>query len=206
KFLKILDYMVYPLISMTVYIVLYSPDIRETITNTASNSAVSGGYGPNQVATVLGLGVFLLLSRLLIPYKNILVQWTMLFFMILVAYRSLLTFSRGGVLVAVVMSLAFIVILYLSTSLKNKAKISLKMTGIVLVTLALWSYTIFQTGGLIGNRYANEDALGREKEDLTTGRVDLLETEIDAFKGSPFFGVGVGQVKSYFEAELGIEL
>ena len=206
KFLKILDYMVYPIISMTIYIVLYSPDIREVITNTASNSAVSGGYGPNQVATVLGLGVFLLLSRLLIPYKNILVQWTMMFFMILMAYRALLTFSRGGVLVAVVMSLVFIVIVYFSTSLKNKAKITLKMTGIVLVTLAIWSFTLFQTGGLIGNRYANEDALGREKDDVTTGRVDLLETEIDAFKGSPIFGVGVGQVKTYFETELGIEL
>src|SRR5690606_31152854 len=111
------------------------PDIREVITNTASNSAVSGGYGPNQVATVLGLGGFLLLSRLLIPYKNILVQWTMMFFMMLMAYRALLTFSRGGVLVAIVMSLAFIVIVYFSTSLKNKAKITLKMTGIVLVTL-----------------------------------------------------------------------
>src|SRR5690606_18936073 len=74
QFLKVLDYMVYPLISMTVYIVLYSPDIREVITNTASNSAVSGGYGPNQVATVLGLGIFILISRLMLPYKNFLVQ------------------------------------------------------------------------------------------------------------------------------------
>src|SRR5690606_28678149 len=162
KFLKILDYMVYPIISMTIYIVLYSPDIREVITNTASNSAVSGGYGPNQVATVLGLGVFLLLSRLLIPYKNILVHWTMMFFMILMAYRALLTFSRGGVLVAVVMSVVFVVIIYFSTSLKNKARITLKMTGIGLVTLAIWSFTLFQTGGLIGNRYANEDALDRK--------------------------------------------
>ncbi len=101
-FLKVLDYIVYPLISMTVYIcTLYTPDIREVITSTASNSAVSGGYGPNQVATVLGLGVFILLSRLLIPYKNIFVQWTMMFFLVLMAYRALLTFSRGGVLVAV---------------------------------------------------------------------------------------------------------
>ncbi len=53
------------------------------------------------------------------------------------------------------------------------------------LTLAIWTFTIFQTGGLIGNRYANEDALGREKDDVTTGRVDLLETEIDAFKESP---------------------
>lgn len=206
QFLKVLDYIVYPLISMTIYIVIYSPDIREVITNTASNSAVSGGYGPNQVATVLGLGVFILLSRLIIPYKNVLVQMAMMFFLALMGYRALLTFSRGGVLVAVLMSVVFIIIIYFSTSLKNKAKITLKMAGVILVTLAIWTFTIFQTGGLIENRYANEDALGREKEDITTGRVDLLTTEIEAFKKSPLLGVGVGQVKTYFETELGIEL
>lgn len=206
ELLKVLDYIIYPLISMTIYVVLYSPDIKEIITSTASNSAVSGGYGPNQVATVLGLGVFILLSRLIIPYKNNLVQLTMMFFLVLMGYRALLTFSRGGVLVAVLMSVVFIIIIYFSTSLKNKAKITLKMTGIILVTLAIWTFTIFQTGGLIENRYSNEDALGREKDDVTTGRVDLLTTEIEAFKKSPLLGVGVGQVKTYFETELGIEL
>lgn len=206
ELLKILDYIIYPLISMTVYIVLYSPDIREVITGTASNSAVSGGYGPNQVATVLGLGVFILLTRLLIPYKNMLVHWTMMFFLALMAYRALLTFSRGGVLVAIVMCLVFIVLFYFATNLKTKVKTSFRVIGLTVATLAIWSFTLFQTGGLIGNRYANEDALGREKEDVTTGRVDLLETEIDAFKGSPIFGVGVGRVKGYFEAELGVEL
>jgi O-antigen ligase len=206
RLLSILDYIIYPLISMTIYIILYSPDIREVITSTASNAAVSGGYGPNQVATVLGLGVFILLTRLIIPYKNILVQWIMIFFLVLMAYRALLTFSRGGVLVAIVMSIVFIVIFYFATSLKNKAKVSLKMIGLISVALAIWSFTIFQTGGLIGNRYANEDSLGREKDDITTGRVDLLETEMDAFKESPVLGVGVGRVKTYFETELGIEL
>lgn len=206
QFLKILDYIVYPLISMTVYIVLYTPDIREIITSTASNSAVSGGYGPNQVATVLGLGVFILFSRLLIPYRNMLVQGTMMFFLALMGYRALLTFSRGGVVVAVIMVLVFLVLLYFATSLKNKAKISFKMVAVSLAGVAIWSFTIIQTGGLIENRYANEDALGREKEDVTTGRVELLATEIEAFKKSPILGVGVGRVKTYFETELGIEL
>ena len=206
ELLKVLDYIIYPLISMTIYVVLYSPDIKEIITSTASNSAVSGGYGPNQVATVLGLGVFILLSRLIIPYKNNLVQLTMMFFLVLMGYRALLTFSRGGVLVAVLMSVIFIIIIYFSTNLKNKTKITLKLTGLIFVTLAIWTFAIFQTGGLIENRYANEDALGREKEDVTTGRVDLLFTEIEAFKESPVLGVGIGQVKTYFQTELGIDL
>src|SRR5690606_35487436 len=93
--LKILDYIVYPIISMVVYIILYTLNVQEIVTNTASNAALSGGYGPNQVATILGLGIFILFSRLLIPYKNMIVHWTMMFLMIVMAYRALLTFSRG---------------------------------------------------------------------------------------------------------------
>lgn len=206
EMLRILDYIIYPLISMTVYIVLYSPDVQAVITGTASNSAVSGGYGPNQVATVLGLGVFLLLTRLFIPYKNVLVHGVMMFFMGLMAFRALVTFSRGGVLVAAVMGIVFIGVFYLATNLRIRLKTSIKLIVLTFAAVLIWGFTLTQTGGLIGNRYANEDALGREKGDVTTGRVDLLTTEIGAFKTSPIFGVGVGRVKTYFETELGVEL
>ena len=204
-FLKVLDYMIYPLITIVVYITLYTPNIQDVVTGTASNAALSGGYGPNQVATVLGLGVFLLFARLLIPYKNKLVHWTMMFMMLAMAYRALLTFSRGGVVVSLIMCLIFIVIIYLNTSLKTKTKISVKALALVGVALLLWSYTLFQTGGLIGNRYANEDALGVEKDDITTGRVELLSVELDAFRENPFFGIGIGQGKFQFMDEIGIK-
>lgn len=205
-FLKILDYILYPILSMTVYIVLYAPGVREVIDSTASNVAVSGGYGPNQVATVLGLGFFILLTRFFIPYKNVLVQSVMMFFLFLTGYRALLTFSRGGVLVAAVMGIVFLIILYRVTGFKTRVKTGFRIVTLSFALLALWGFTIFQTGGLIENRYANQDALGREKEDITTGRVALLETEIDAFKKSPVFGVGVGRVKTYFETELGMKI
>ncbi len=203
--LKSLDYIIYPLISMAVYVTLYTPSVQEVVTGTASNAALSGGYGPNQVAIMFGLGVFILLTRFLIPYKNLLVHWTMMFFMPLMAYRALLTFSRGGVLVAGIMCLVFVGVLYFSTSLKHKMKTSVRLFGVVGLGLLIWSFTIVQTGGLISNRYANEDALGREKDDITTGRVDLLNVEIESFKTNPFLGIGIGQGKFQFSEELGIQ-
>ena len=80
-FLSVLNFVVYPIIAMTVYIFLYNPSIRDIVTNTAANAATSGGYGPNQVATALGLGVFVLYSRLLIPYKLKTVHLIMMFFL-----------------------------------------------------------------------------------------------------------------------------
>ena len=74
------------------------------------------------------------------------------------------------------------------------------------LALAVWSFTIFQTGGLIENRYTNKDAMGRDKGDITTGRTELVSAGFDAFLENPFLGIGVGQVKSHFEAELGTEM
>ena len=203
--LKVMDYIIYPIISMTVYVVLRTPDVRGAITGTSSSFALSGGYGPNQVAIMFGLGSFILLTRFIIPYKNPLVHWTMMFFLPVFVYRALLTFSRGGVLVAGLMFVVFIVILYFSTAFKKKIKLSFSLIGIMGAGLLIWSFTILQTGGMISNRYANEDALGRGKEDLTTGRVELLTVEFDSFKKNPFFGIGVGGGKFEFAEELGIK-
>jgi O-antigen ligase len=53
-----------------------------------------------------------------------------------------------------------------------------------------WFYSSYQTGGLIDNRYANKDALGREKSSLLTGRGDIAQTEWIMFLDHPFVGVG----------------
>lgn len=203
EFLKVLNYVVYPIIAMTVYVTLHTPDIRDTVTGTSSNAALSGGYGPNQVSIAFGLGAFILLSRLLIPYKNRLVHLAMMVFLPIMAYRALLTFSRGGVLVAIVMGVVFSGIIYLNSGLKLKAKVSLKLIAILGIGLLVWAFTSFQTGGMIENRYSNEDALGREKEDVTTGRADLLELEIENFTSNPIFGIGIGQGKFQFSEEIG---
>lgn len=204
--LILLDIMIYPLIAMTVYVYLYNPDISEVITGTASTSATSGGYGPNQVATMLGLGVFILYSRLLIPYKNKLVHFIMMFFLVSMAFRALVTFSRGGVIVTIIMVTAFSIILYLTTSFKTKFRITYKLIAVFGAVVAIWLYALLQTGGLIGNRYTNKDALGRDKVDITTGRGQLISADFEAFQESPVFGIGVGRVKSYYIEKLNIEL
>jgi len=50
---QILKLAVCPIVMMTVYLFLVTEDIRDVVTNTASNFAASGGYGPNQVSTIL---------------------------------------------------------------------------------------------------------------------------------------------------------
>ncbi|WP_432410004.1 O-antigen ligase family protein [Rasiella sp. SM2506] len=201
-----LNFMIYPLISMTLYIYFFNINIREVITGTASTSETSGGYGPNQVATVLGLGTFILFSRFLIPYKNKMVHLVMMFMLLAFAHRAIITFSRGGVFVGAIMVVVFTIIYYLISRLRTKFVITSRIVAVAGACLAIWTFSVLQTGGLIANRYANKDALGREKEDVTTGRLDLISADFEAFSKYPVFGLGVGRSTKFYEEELNIEI
>jgi O-antigen ligase len=65
---------------------------------------------------------------------------------------------------------------------------------------------MLQTGGLVSNRYTNKDAAGRIKDDITTGRVELVVTEMQGFVHHPVLGIGVGKGKEYREENLGLEV
>ncbi|MEZ4874030.1 MAG: O-antigen ligase family protein [Flavobacteriaceae bacterium] len=191
-----------PIISMTAYLYVYTPNIRDVLTGTQSNFAASGGFGPNQVATILGLGMFILFTRLFV-IKNRLINIIDLMLLILVSYRGIVTFSRGGIITAGVCAGFFFLIYFLKSNAPQKASLIPKIV-LVLVTISLtWVFTSVNTSGLIDKRYANQDAAGREKEDLTTGRAELITSELQAFYDNPFTGVGVGKIKEFREEEYG---
>ncbi|WP_317046259.1 hypothetical protein [Flavobacterium sediminis] len=53
KIKDILTTMTLPLATVTTYIFLFTPSVKNVVTNTQSNFEASGGYGPNQVSTIL---------------------------------------------------------------------------------------------------------------------------------------------------------
>jgi O-antigen ligase len=194
-----------PLVSMTFYLFLYTPNLQEAITSTESNFATSGGFGPNQVATVLGMGMFVLATRFFMSKEGLLYRLIDLFLLGILTYRALITFSRGGVLTAILMIVFFIGIYYLKVNLKTKFRIKLSLVVFLIMVFFTWAYSSFQTSGFIEKRYANQDAAGREKEDVTTGRTDLVTFEFKEFIDHPFLGIGVGKVKEVRLNETGVE-
>ena len=96
-----------PLLSMTVYLFLYTPNLQEVVRGTESNFMTSGGFGPNQVATVLGIGIFVLATRFFMSKEQFMSRVFDLILFGLLSYRALITFSRGGVLTAIIMILFF---------------------------------------------------------------------------------------------------
>ena len=194
-----------PLISMTVYLFLYTPDLKAAITGTESNFMTSGGFGPNQVATVLGIGIFVLATRFFMSKAPILYRFLDLALLGILTYRALITFSRGGVITAVIMILFFIGIYYFKVNLKTKFQIKFSLFVFLIFVSFIWIYSTIQTGGFIEKRYANQDASGREKADITTGRTDLVAFEFKEFIDNPFLGIGVGKVKEERLNETGVE-
>ena len=201
---KLTRWMVYPMIPMLVYLFLYNPDIRAVITGTDSNSATSGGFGPNQVSTILGLGMFLAFTRLLYFSKTLFWQMFHLLLLMLFTYRGVITFSRGGVITGIAMIVVLVGITFLMVSNRGRAKITFAGSAIVVLGFVVFTYSIVQTGGMILNRYKGEDALGREKASKLSGREVLIESELNMFYEHPIMGVGVGRNKEYREAETGI--
>ena len=193
-----------PIISCTVYLIFYTPNIRDIITGTASNYETSGGFGPNQVATFLGLGMFIFFSRIVLESRSKVLLIINLIVAFNITYRGMVTFSRGGMVTGFLMILLLLSFLYFKSNFQGKVKLNYIFSVIAIAMVAIWSYTSYQTGGLIEKRYANQDAAGRAKKSQLTGREDIAQNEIETFFAYPIFGAGVGKGVEIRKKQTGI--
>jgi O-antigen ligase len=163
---------------------------RSTITSdtlkftSASNFQTSGGFGPNQVSTVLGLGVLvcILLSLSKTTTKMLALQvgigaWF--------GAQALLTFSRGGLYSAGAGVIAIVLVAIATQGARTRV-----IAGIIiglLVAVALFPSLNDFTGDAIGARFEKSG---------TSGRDQIANADFDLFVQSPLFGVGVGVAKT----------
>lgn len=202
---NVLVAMALPIVSTTIYLFLFNPSVRDVVTGTQSNFETSGGFGPNQVSTALGLGMFIFFTQLILFSKSkkaIILNGILLMFL---TYRGIVTFSRGGIITAVVMIVCLLFLLYRFSNVKGKSKFVLVFALTGLMGVGVWTYSSLQTNGLIGKRYANQDARGREKKDRLGGREQIMNEEIALFLENPILGVGAGMGKEIRKETFGEE-
>lgn len=191
----ILLFVLLPLMSLTTYVFIYAPSIRDVLSGTSSNAAASGGFGANQVSTVLGLGMFLMGVRLISGVSSLWVRVLNVLIFMVISFRAVVTFSRGGVIVGLLCIVFFLFTYFVNSPLRIKNVLVKRMAlffGIIMIT---WLISSNQTMGLIDKRYANENAYGIEKKDVTTGRLTLFMDEIEGFVENPFLGLGASRAK-----------
>lgn len=192
-----------PILTTTVYLFLYNPSVKDVVTGTQSNFETSGGFGPNQVSTILGLGIFIFFTQVILFSKTKREMILNGFLLLFVSYRGIVTFSRGGIITGVVMIACLLVLLYFFSNAKGKNKFIrvFIMTGVM--GIGIWTYSSIQTRGLIDKRYANQDARGREKKSQLSGREEIIESEITYFLDNPITGIGVGMGKEMRQKSVG---
>ncbi len=195
-----------PIITCTVYLIFYTPNIRDIITGTGSSFEASGGYGPNQVATILGLGMFIFFSRIMLESRTNFIFVLNLIIALNICYRGLVTFSRGGMVTGFLMILLLLFFLYFKSNYSGRVKLNYIFLFLTISIMAIWGYTSFQTRGLIDKRYANQDAAGRAKESQFTGREEIATDEITTFFNNPILGVGVGKGREIRKEQTGIDV
>lgn len=192
-----------PIVTCMTYLTFYTPNIRDVITSTQSSFEASGGFGPNQVATILGLGMFIFFSRIILESRTKYMVIINLILAMNISYRGIVTFSRGGMVTGFLMIILLLLFLYSKSNFSGRVKLNYLIVFITIAMVGTWAYTSFQTGGLIDKRYANQDAAGRKKESQFTGREDVAKGEIAVFLANPIFGVGVGKGVEVRQAETG---
>lgn len=126
--------------------------------------------------------------------------------MFYVTYRGILTFSRGGMVTGILMIIAFSIYIYIFSKSKTKFKLGFIYVFFGALLISSFIYTSFQTNGFIDKRYANKNAAGNEKADVTTGRADIFESEINMFLDNPIFGVGVGKGAEIRQEDTGVAM
>ena len=191
--------MVLPLFSMVAYLYFRTPDIKEILFGGVANFETSGGFGPNQVATVLGLGIFVIVIFIITKEKLTGYLWLDSIFLIYFIYRGLLTFSRGGIIASAIAILLFFIFYILYQKGSFKLAVRYLFIGGFFVT-GIWLFTSNATGGMLDNRYTNKNAAGIQKKDISAGRIAIFETQIAHFVDNPV-GIGVGNGKYKRELE-----
>jgi len=195
QLVNVLFFLALPIVSLTTYLFLYTISLEEIFKGTQSNFAASGGFGPNQVATILGLGMFVFCVNFFLYSKVLLLRVINIVLFGVISYRGIITFSRGGVITAILMIFAFLAVFYFKSSVRNKRVIGVSFIAVLLASVVIWVVSSNQTSGLIDKRYSNQDKRGRLKEDVSAGRVDIFLGELDGFISEPFLGVGASGMK-----------
>ena len=194
QLLELLFLALLPVFSMVTYMYFRTPDLKEIVFGGGSLGETSGGFGPNQVATILGVGIFILAAFLLLKVK--LTGFVILdaLFLMYFTYRGLLTFSRGGIVTAAIAFGVFSVFIMLYQKGSFTSIFKYILIGGVFIS-AVWIYTSDVTGGMLNNRYTGRNASGDKKRDATSGRGEIFQMQLESFYEAPLVGIGVGNGK-----------
>lgn len=157
-----------------------------------SNVVTSGGFGPNQVSSTMGLGITCALLWVLLSRGGALKRYLVMVIAMLLVAQTGLTFSRSGLGLALVSSVA--AAFYLIRNPRTRvAFLMMAVVFFAFVQFAMIPYLDSFTGGMFTARFSDPSS---------TGRTELALMDIQIWQDNLLVGVGPGQAKP-LRGELG---
>jgi O-Antigen ligase len=200
-----------PIVPIVIYITIKTPKFEEIDFDSSANFSTTGGFGSNQVSTILGVG-FLIMAMFYLMKKPVF-QFALLNIgiMAFVVFRGLLTFSRGGILVAL-FSMVVGLVVY---SWGNRRRI--RRLGIIFLMVTIAGVVTFKianslTHDALATRYSGEDKnaaagqSGTNINKLTSNRSSIALTDLKMFNDYFLFGVGPGESRYHRKFYGGFEI
>lgn len=183
-------------LSVLIFTFIKTPDLDSINFNLRAEFETTADTSSNQVATILGLGMFLSFYSVINRKKFSGFYYVDIAIMLLFAFQGLLSFSRGGMIIA---GLGMLTLLFFRS--KNRIKVSKSRIFITSIIALLGLYLVFTivdniTGGNLTLRYRGETegTLGGYKEKsadvFVSGRLTILEEDFNLWLQNPILGVG----------------
>ena len=184
-----------PILATSVDALWYSSRLEQIRYTTQSNFDLSGGFGPNQVASVFSIGLVFLVGFLLHGTAK---NWRPLVWALLAAWavQMLLTFSRGGA--AMALGSVGVMAVFLVKRRGRRAAVF----GFAAVAAAVSILVLVP--GL--NSLTNETFSARYTDPNLSGRSVIAQTDLEILFRHPVLGAGPGMSTEIREATLGTRI
>ena len=147
----------------------------------------AAGFGANQVSSMLGLGLLAAFLYIFYNRSSHLLNFIMIGIMLWTGVQSALTFSRGGLwgaFGAVAVAAFFLV----RDSRQRTLFLFVGVLFYLLVSIVVFPVLDQFTEGNLARRFQDLD---------TTGRIEIIQADLQAYRENPVFGLGVGESKNY---------
>lgn len=189
EFRRLLLSLIVPLLCVAFTSLFYTVSAENITFTGESNFETSGGFGPNQVSALLGLGVFAAFAGTILIKNGF--GFTIFFSTsaLFLAAICMLTFSRGGIYNAAA-GIAVLLIFGVNDLRAAVRRIALTSAVVAVFLLLIFPAVNDYTGGALQSRFEDTG---------TTNRSDIALSDVLIFAENPLFGVGVGASRAYRE-------
>ncbi|MBI3235084.1 MAG: O-antigen ligase family protein [Bacteroidetes bacterium] len=193
---RVLLFIVLPMIATCVVIAVRIPSLSEIQFQDAANFQLSGGYGPNQVSSLLGFGVVVMITGyfLEIPISSS-TRIDRIITFVLFLFCAI-NFSRGGVLTTIASVILGTIVWIRYSKSSNKNAFIFTLSFIIIFSIGIFVFFDSYTGNALSKRYAGsvgkKDPKYEQFGSGLSGREDIIEHDIEVFYMYPVLGVGPG--------------